>query len=82
LEETSLSIDNIKLVSVQESVLSSEFREEKHMVFLNYSMHKSSGEVYLNDEMEEYVWVEPQKGLETLDLNSSSRKFIEDYLGK
>ncbi len=82
LEETSLVIENIQLVSIQESILSPEFHEEKHMVFLNYCMHKKSGTVLLNNEVEEYVWIQPEKALNSLNINASSRVFIQKFIDK
>lgn len=81
-EETGLVVDDIDLVGIQESVLSPEFHEEKHMIFLNYCMHKKGGDVKLNDEMEEYVWIDPQKALTELELNKSSTVFIQNFINK
>lgn len=52
------------------------------MVFLNYSMRKKDGDVKLNDEMEEYVWIDPQKALTELELNKSSTVFIQNFINK
>ena len=35
----------------------------------------------LNDELEEYVWITPEESL-SLNLNKSTKKFIQEYIKK
>ena len=78
-EETSLEIDDIELVVVLESLFSLEFYKKKHMVFLDYCCRKTGGEMNLNDELDSFVWVVPDKALE-MDLNFSTREFVKRYI--
>lgn len=57
-EETSLEIDRIEFVLVQDCVRSKEFYREAHFVLLNYTCQcVGSHDVTLNDEAEEWRWV-------------------------
>ncbi|MDP3881438.1 MAG: NUDIX domain-containing protein [Nanoarchaeota archaeon] len=78
-EETHLDIENIQLISVDESIFPEDYNSKKHMIFLNYSAKAKSNEVKLNEELQEYVWINPRKSF-TLNLNSSTRKFIEKFI--
>jgi len=57
-EETGLEIYDIKLISLKESVFSNTFHEGKHFIFIDYICKTDSYEVTLNDEAEEYEWVD------------------------
>ncbi len=58
LEETGLEIYDIKLISLKESVFSDTFHKGKHFIFIDYTCRTNSYEVTLNDEAEEYEWVD------------------------
>lgn len=80
-EETNMDIENIKLVNVQESVFSDEFHDKRHMIFVDFSAKAKSYYIKLNEELQEYKWVNPKNALE-LDINDATRKFIEDFMKK
>lgn len=81
-EETGLDIENVEFLDLQESIFSAEFHNPKHMIFLNYAAKATTSEVILNDEMQEYAWIKPQNALLELDLNASSRIFIQRFIDK
>ena len=56
LEETGLSIFNIKLLGIKECFYSNEFYKDRHFIFIDYRCDSKSSDVILNDEAEEYVW--------------------------
>lgn len=58
LEETGLEIYDIKLISLKESAFSGTFHQGKHFIFIDYICKTDSYEVTLNDEAEEYEWVD------------------------
>jgi ADP-ribose pyrophosphatase YjhB (NUDIX family) len=64
LEETSLEIEDIQFVLVQDCIDSKEFYREAHFVLLNYTC-RCSGEpvVRLNHEAREFRWVPVEKAL-------------------
>lgn len=57
-EETGLEIYDIKLISLKESILSDTFHEEKHFIFIDYICKTNSYEVILNEEAQEYKWID------------------------
>ncbi len=57
LEETGLSIYDIKPVGLKECFYSNEYYSDRHFIFMDYTCRTSSNEVVLNDEAQEYVWV-------------------------
>lgn len=81
-EETGLEIENVEFLSLQESIFSEEYHNPKHMIFLNYIAKALTNEVILNDEMQEYTWIKPEKAISELNLNKSSRIFVEGFYKK
>ncbi|OGY55506.1 MAG: hypothetical protein A2912_06140 [Candidatus Buchananbacteria bacterium RIFCSPLOWO2_01_FULL_40_23b] len=76
-----LDRDSIQFHQVQEEIFSPEFHNpRKHFIFINY-VASFSGEnvVQINDEFEDYQFVDPRTALDSLDLNSSTRAFIMSY---
>ncbi len=78
-EETGMDVSNIEFIGIQESVFSKEYYKEKHMVFVDFCGKAEDNEVVLNDEMQEYQWIDPQDALR-LNLGSSTKKLIENFI--
>lgn len=57
-EETGLDIYDIRLISLKESVFSDTFHMGRHFIFIDYICRTNSYDVILNDEAEEYEWVD------------------------
>jgi len=79
-EETNLDVTQVKLINVQESILDPEYYKPAHMIFLDYSCKAITNAVKLNDELYNYVWIDPQKALETLDIKDSASIFIKHFI--
>ncbi len=77
-EETGLSIYDIRLISLQEAVFSNTFIEKKHFIFIDFLCRTSTSEVVLNDEAEEYEWVQPGDIL-SYNLGGFTRRFFEEF---
>ncbi|MDD3840838.1 MAG: NUDIX domain-containing protein [Clostridia bacterium] len=77
LEETGLNIYDIKLIGLKESIYSDTFHEKKHFIFIDYLCKTDSNDVILNDESEEYEWVDI-KQIEHYELGG----FIKELLLK
>jgi len=58
LEETGLEIYDIHLISIKESVYNKAFHEKKHFIFIDYVCKTDSYNVVLNEEAQEYEWVD------------------------
>lgn len=78
-EETGLLIDEPRFVMVQDCIDSQEFYQAEHFLLLNYVARRSSGEVVLNDEAQEFQWLKPAEALE-LNLNQPTRLLLESQL--
>lgn len=78
-EETNLEIGSIELIDIQESIFSQEFHEKRHMIFLDFAAKVQSGDVKLNEELQEYQWLKPEDALR-INLNSSTKQFIEKFI--
>ncbi len=78
-EETGLSIYDIQLISLQESINSPNFHQSRHFIFIDFCCKTKSTEVQLNDEADSYAWVKPESVL-TYDLGGYGREFFERFL--
>lgn len=74
-EETGLSIYDIKLISLKESIFSDTFQEKKHFIFIDYVCKTDSGMVFLNDEAEGYEWADLNK-IEDYDLGGFTKELL------
>lgn len=75
LEETGLSIYNIELISLKESIYSDTFYEKKHFIFIDYLCKTNSSKVVLNDEADEYEWVDLDQ-IEFYDLGGFTKELL------
>lgn len=81
LEETGLSLTDVTFLQTQEYVSHEEFHKEQHFIFFDYYAKTADTEVVLNDEAEEYKWLRPEEALQ-IDLNKSTRIFLESYINR
>jgi nucleoside triphosphatase len=78
-EETNLEIEEIEFLCFQEFIYDISFWERSHFIFFDFACKMKSGEVCLNEEAEEYVWIEPEQAFE-LALDEYTGRAIEEYL--
>jgi 8-oxo-dGTP pyrophosphatase MutT (NUDIX family) len=81
LEETGLEISDLRFVLVQDCIDSAEFQRPEHFLLLNYVARATSAEVVLNDEAQEFRWVNPAEAL-ALDLNLPTRTLLVEALNQ
>lgn len=79
IEETALTIDKPQFVMVQDCIDSDEFERPAHFLLLNYVAKRLSGDVVLNEEAEEFVWVSGEDALK-MDLNVPTRTLLEEVM--
>ncbi len=81
-EETGLDIHEEKFLTWHECVYDDEFWKPRHFIFLDYTAQAINSEVFLNDEAESFVWIDPQKALNELKLDSYTAASIHVYLNQ
>lgn len=75
-EETGLEIEDIRFVLSQDAIEPIQFFRPEHFILLNYTAVACSNHVILNEEAEEFVWLEPARAL-GCDLNHPTRFLLE-----
>ena len=79
-EETGLNAKEIEFFNAKDGGNPDDFERDTHFIFLNFICN-ATGEVELDErEAVEYTWIKPQEALEELELNDSTRDFIQNYL--
>jgi len=80
-EETGLDVYDLEFINFQQFIYDLAFWKQRHFIFFDFAAKTSSMDVQLNDEAQEYVWVELERALE-LELDSYTRTSIETYMKK
>jgi nucleoside triphosphatase len=79
-EETGLDVESVKLLLVQQAIYPANYHKHEHFIFMDYLCETPNSKVTLDGrELQEYVWVKPQKAL-GLDLEEFTRNFVNKYL--
>lgn len=60
-EETGLNLIGAKYLCFQEFVYDDSFWEKRHFIFFDFVCRVENGEVQLNEEAQEYAWVDIDK---------------------
>jgi 8-oxo-dGTP pyrophosphatase MutT (NUDIX family) len=76
LEETQLTISDIRFVMNQDCIDSPEFIRPEHFILLNYLAKASSHEVILNEEAEKFRWLSIDEALK-LNLNHPTKILLQ-----
>jgi nucleoside triphosphatase len=78
-EETGLVVRDLRFLCWQEFVYDPAFWKPRHFLFFDYACLADPGEVRLNEEAEDYLWVDPRHALD-LPIDVYTRVSIEQYL--
>jgi len=81
-EETGLEIRALDFLCWQECVYDEQFWKPRHFIFIDFTARMDEGEVVLNDEAEDFIWIDPQKALDELDIDSFTAVSIRSYLSR
>ncbi|MGB2965018.1 MAG: NUDIX domain-containing protein [Anaerolineales bacterium] len=57
-EETGLEVVNHEFLCYQEFIYDPSFWEQRHFIFFDFIVQANDQEVQLNDEAQEYLWVD------------------------
>lgn len=78
-EETNLDVYSIKSLGIQECIFDQTFWKKKHFIFFDFYCKSNSTKIKLNNEGQDFIWIEPKESLK-LPLNNSTRVSIKNYL--
>ena len=79
IEETNLSIYDIKFFWHQEFIFDPVYWKHKHFIFLDFVCKTNSTKVKLNSEGQSYTWVLPKEALK-LPIEPYTKQTIKEYL--
>lgn len=77
-EETGLEIYDLEFINFQQFIYDPAFWKRWHFIFFDFAARTEGTNVILNDEAQEYRWVELEEALQ-LDLDSYTRTSIQAY---
>jgi nucleoside triphosphatase len=80
-EETGLDIYGLEFINFQQFIYDPAFWKQRHFIFFDYAAKTDSTEVVLNDEAQEFVWIDLDAAV-GLGLDTYTRASIEAYLKK
>jgi len=78
LEETGLTLAEIRWAPVQEAINSGEFYKPSHMILLNFVTRCTSEAVVLNEEADAFAWLTVGEALD-YPLNTPTRHLVRYY---
>jgi nucleoside triphosphatase len=78
-EETGLDIYDLEFIHFQQFIYDPAFWKKRHFIFFDFAARTDSTKVVLNDEAQDYIWIDPQEAL-GLSLDSYTRLSIEKYI--
>ncbi len=79
-EETGLDISDIQFLCWQECIYDESFWQARHFIFLDFTAHVGDGEVILNDEAQDFIWIDPEMAVKQHDIDSYTSASIREYL--
>ena len=62
-EETGLEIRDIEFICFQEFIHDERFWRRRHFIFFDYACRTDSTEVVLNDEAQDYAWIDLDRAM-------------------
>ena len=75
-EETGLDIYDLKFICWAEMIYDKLFFKKKHYVFIDYICKTKSTKVKLNDEAEDYLWIDPCEAVKLKTIEPYAKKTI------
>ncbi len=79
-EEVGLDVKPLRLLLMQEAIYSREFYKKRHFIFLDYLCEARSSKVRIdNEEIQSYLWVDPEKAL-GMQVDTFTKRLLKEYL--
>ncbi len=79
-EETGLEIDNLKFVSIGNSIDHDFFPKDKHFVLINYIAKESGGKIKKSHEVSEYKWFKAKDAIKRDDVSSTVISLLSEFM--
>ncbi|RJF72457.1 NUDIX domain-containing protein [Deinococcus cavernae] len=76
LEETGLTLSDIRYAQTQEAVLSPEFHKPAHQLLVDFFAASPRQDIVPNEEIEAWAWLTPDEA-STYPLNTFTRTLLE-----
>ena len=80
-EETGLEVINHEFLCYQEFIYDPSFWEQRHFIFFDFIVQENDQEVKLNDEAQEYLWVDPKDAYSYL-IDAYLRYSLDIFLNR
>ena len=80
-EETDLDVFDPQFLTYQQFIFEDSFYKERHFIFFDFLCRTEDDQVSLNDEAEEYLWVEPEEAF-SFEVSPFLKKALRVYLGR
>jgi len=84
-EETNLDVINPRFINTQDCIFSEQFYLPKHFIFHDFVCYladsKHKGDVVLNEEAQEYVWLTPEQAA-AYPLTKQMRYLLNKYIAE
>jgi len=74
-EETGLHIYDITLISLKDNIPSKKHHNKQHFIFIDFICRTNTSEVMLNEEAQEYKWIDLQD-IDNYDLCSFTKELL------
>lgn len=79
-EEVGLDVRDIEFLIEQEAIFSPEFWKRRHFIFFDFVCRSDTDDVVVdNEEIQDYLWVEPSEALR-MSIDSFVRRSVEALL--
>jgi nucleoside triphosphatase len=79
-EETGLDVMDINFLVWQECIYDESFWKPRHFIFLDFIANANDQPVVLNDEAEAFIWIDPEKAVREVQVDSYTAFSIHEYL--
>jgi nucleoside triphosphatase len=80
-EETGLEIYDVRLISIKESVYDKTFHDKKHFIFIDYICKTDSYNIVLNEEAQEYEWVDLNE-IDNFELGGFVKPLLKEIINR
>jgi nucleoside triphosphatase len=74
-KETGLDVEDLQFLIWQECIYDESFWKPRHFIFLDFIAKANDQRVVLKDEAEAFIWIDAEKAVRELEVDSYSYPF-------